>query len=266
MAGPYLFDTHPIIHSDKDCASCGLGKLRLEHNARAIERDETPVYCVSGNGPEDLTKVKLIVISDYPGAYEVTQGYPMVDKYDIKPAVVRGKVQPQNAGGFLRQALRMMYGLDSYNDVWITNAVKCNPATATVVETQHLRPCVKKWLVNELNVLDRYCPKVPILTLGTQAFRAVRFMYDNQTDAFQAGYKACRRKVHWVGERPVVVSFNPAIAARSQARIETQVKKTKHNGVYVAKTDWLYPPLPGSPVDRFINDLRCLSEVLQTND
>jgi hypothetical protein len=261
MSGPYHFDYHPDIPFDKDCNTCHIGRLRQEHNVRALEREEPPQYAIAGNGPVDLNNIKLIVVSDYPGMYEVQRGYPMVDKFDFKPDVIRGKVQPRNAGGFLRRALELMYGLDSYEDVWITNAVKCNPASTALVETKHVRPCVRKWLSNEMGILDKHCPRAPILSLGTQAYRALRYLYKDKANSLEAGYTASRRKIHWAGDRPIVISFNPAIAARSEPRIETVVKETK-KGVYISKTDWLYPPLPNSPVDRFIKDLRCLAEVL----
>jgi uracil-DNA glycosylase len=261
MTNPYGYEKHPLIPFEQECTTCSLGESLKEHNHRAMIRGEEPLNWVGGFGPEDLTKVRLIVISDYPGIYEAQKGYPMVEKFDFKPKEIRGKVQPNNAGGFLREALRLMYGLDTYTDVYTTNALKCYPQTTTVLETKHLRPCVKKWLANEFYQLDQYCPKVPVLTLGTQAFRAVKNLYKDVSDTFNDGYIASRRKVHWVGERPVVVSFNPAIAARSEPRIETAVKQTK-NGTYIARTERLYPPLPNSPVSRFIDDLRCLAPLV----
>jgi uracil-DNA glycosylase len=258
----YPCKTHPIIESDLDCAACSLGDLRREHNVRAIAREESPQWCVHGNGPEDLSKVKLIVISDYPGAYEVKEGYPMVDKFRDRPEVYRGKVQPRNAGNFLRRALHLMYGLDTYTDCWITNAVKCSPNKVSVIEGAHIKPCTNKWLTSEFQLLDLHCPQAPTLVVGTHAFRAIKHLYKSTSAQLDAqGVIGSRRKVHIINGRPFVFSFNPAIAARSEPRIETAVKQTS-KGTYISTTDWLYPPLPGSPIDKFIKDLRLLADYI----
>lgn len=259
--GRYPSDPNPVIQMDPDCAVCGLGRLRQEHNRRAKEREENPQYCVGGHGPEDLSKVKLIVMSDYPGAYEVKYRFPMVDKRDFKPEVERGRVVTRNAGSYLRRALHLMYGLDTYDDCWFTNAVKCSPNNNTVLP-KYVKECTSRWLSNEFNLLDQHCPHVPLLVLGTQAYRACCLLFSSyNTEIAKLGYTGVRRRVHLINDRPVVFSFNPAVAARSEPRIETRVKEGS-KGMCITGTDWLYPPLPGSPVDRFINDLRCLAEVL----
>jgi hypothetical protein len=260
---------HPEIKYLKDCRKCQLGINRAEHNQRVLERgddddsrsSDQEEYCVGGAGPHDLTKVKLIVISDYPGHFEVLHNQPMYDIRESRDERRKGLLQSKNAGAILRTGLSLMYGLDTYTECWITNAIKCNPKTVTPSDNAHLKVCAFSWLSSELFILDNYVPKCPILVAGSKAFQAVKFIYKEEREFLESrGLHGCRRRKDIkLGEHPAVFTFNPAVAARSEPRIETTVKSSKGR-LWVNHNDWLYPLLPGSPLQKFIDDLRMLED------
>lgn len=256
---------HPIIQHDKDCTHCALGHNRVRHNqVHAEEEKFIPQFSVGGAGPQDLTQVRLIVISDLVGHYESVSNEPMHDVSADRESRKRGLLQPLNAGAFMRMSLSLMYGLDTYTDCYFTNAIKCNPNQLKPLENQHMRPCSKHWLEQELQLLDKYCPTVPILVAGSMAFKALCFIYKKEMET-AAGIKhnnCRRRKDLMLNEHPLVVTFNPAGAARSMPKIETEVKERK-SGLWVTKNEWLFPQLPGSPVDKFVRDLYPLAQYLK---
>jgi len=211
-----------------------------------------------------LKSVKLILLSDYPGHYEETYGWPQVDINAIKGEHKNGLLLPRNSGAFIRLMLEKLLGLDSYREVWITNAVKCNPSQAKVIESTHLKPCVRQWLGPELLVLDQECPQVPLLVAGLQAFRAVKMLYRTEAPQLEAlGFNGCRRRSDLtLNGRPVVFAPNPARPARSEARLESSVVFSKGKWM-VSENYWLYPPPIGSPVHSFIEDLKFLAPHLK---
>lgn len=254
---------HPVIRQDKDCSLCQLGKDRQRRNyEKDLERQEGKRnvkpnnYCVGGAGPDDLSHVKLIVISDYPGYYESQEDvlYPMYESASLESRNRKGLLESQNAGACLRNILRHKFNLDTYNDCWFTNAVRCDPTHTEVLEAKHLKPCIYKWLVNDLVEIDKVIPTVPILLAGKHAFRAFRIMY-NWTDRSQNNY---RRKVTYAGRHPVVVTINPAGPAKSMAKIESEVSM-RGNTIIVTRNEWL-SPLVGSPIWHFVEDLKLLKE------
>jgi uracil-DNA glycosylase len=253
----YLAQPHPVIQQNRDCTLCELGKVRASRNQGVEEGKE--IYCVGGAGPDDLTKVRLIVISDFPGHYENTAQHPFFDTRTSGEDRRKGIVRPHNAGAFLRMALENMYDLDTYEEVWCTNALKCDPGVRKPLESQHLKPCCNNWLGPELMTLDQHCPTAPILIAGQQAFRAIKLMYRVLgRELATLGFNGCRRRGDLrLGQRALIFCDNPARPARSEPRIESRVNYGK-GGWKVTRNEWLYPPLPGSPVDTFIRDLRYL--------
>lgn len=258
----YLNNYHPVIKQDYDCAVCALGKNRIRHNKEHAEEDNfRPQSCIGGAGPEDLTEVRLIVISDYPGHYETLHDEPMHDISRDREARKKGLLQSVNAGALLRMTLNLMYGLDTYEDCWITNAIKCNPNQLKAQENPHLRPCIAQWLNSELLTLSDYVPSAPILVAGKMAFKGVCRLYAAK-QLEDIGLNNCRRRTDLkLGEHPLVVTFNPAIAARSMPKIETKVSEKK-GYTFVNENEWLFPLLPGSPMDNFIKDLHPLAPYL----
>ena len=262
----YKKQEHPCIKFNKACQLCELGQRVQRHNEeqqkqpRAKYKQKENFFAVSGAGPNNLSDVKLIVLSDFPGHYESSESnlFPMVDALQNQELRKKGLLKPRNAGSFLRMALSNMFDLNTYTDCWITNAVKCNPLDDTIKESSHLKTCNSKWLANEFLLLDEYCPNVPLLVAGTLAFRALSNIYQDSKRLLQEyGFNGSRRRSLLLRSRPVVVTFNPARIARSEPRIESSI--SSNSKLTVTSNDWLYPPIPGSPVDLFIKDLRYLS-------
>lgn len=253
---------HPLIKQDLNCVGCKLGQVREARNKK-LEKDERVKHCVRGAGPDDLTKVKLILISDYPGHYEEAHGYPQLDITLTREKYKNGLLQARNSGAFIRMALNRMYGLDTYTDMWITNAVRCNPNQLKVIENTHIKPCVSLWLSPELSLLDEYCPNAPILVAGQHAFRAVKLAFKREAPVLnELGLNGCRRRDDIrLGGRPAVFAPNPVRAARSEFRIETQVMNLDSKW-RVTGNRWLYPAPIGSPVHSLIEDLKFLRKFL----
>lgn len=241
---------------------CQLGKNRASHNLK-LKENESAKTCIAGAGPDDLSEVRLVVISDYPGHYEELHGYPQFDITRTRESHKNGLVQARNSGAFLRMVLEKMYKLDTYREVWITNAVKCNPGKDKVLESAHLKPCVARWLTPELDALTRVSPEVPILVAGLQAYRAVKLLYKKEAPVLtELGFNGCRRRDDLrLGTHPVVFCPNPARAARSEARIETAVASDGEKLSVVGNK--FAVPLPGSPVASFAQDLRYLRKFIQ---
>ncbi len=259
----YQRESHSLIRIDPKCEQCELGKRKQRLNS-FLKANQDAHYTVGGAGPDDLSKVKLIILSCHPGHSESQERnlYPMVDLSLQQKERRKGLLRPRNAGGFLRMALNLMFGLDTYTDCWFTNAVKCNPFDQKIIEAKHIKPCVSHWLTSEFNILNEYCPSVPLLVAGTQAFKACKMLYKRELWMQEWGLNGCRRRAGlMLGNRPVVFTENTTKISRAEPRIESEVV-TKDGRVTITRNEWLYPPLPGTPVASFINDLRFLEPLL----
>jgi uracil-DNA glycosylase family 4 len=203
MPPTYQREPHPVIPFDYGCRACPYG------NDKAGP--------VGGVGPSDLSKVRLLVISDYPGHYEVQEGYPFVPKPPVYQSNRSKKIRMSwaNAGAALRYALGQL-GLNSYDDCWLTNTLKCSPAadSGKVKETE-LDTCTRLWLYQEVWQLHLVNPKLPIWLAGSQALAGFRRTFK----PFPKGsVNDFRRKVTWWLEHPVVVTWNPSAYCRSEFR------------------------------------------------
>jgi hypothetical protein len=262
----YCGDKHPVIPIDKHCMHCSLGAVRENRNKQQ-ENDAEYSQVVSGAGPDDLSNIKLIVVSDFAGHWEAISGYPFFDTHKASGERFKnGLLRAYNAGGYLRMVLSMLYGLDTYNEVWLTNALKCDPGKRKPLINTHVKPCVLRWLKLELEHITEVVPNVPILVAGTTAFEAVKLLYKEQ-ESFLNSLKlnGCRRRKDiYLGTHPAVFTLNPARAARCTPRFESEVKEVK--GQYKVKTNnWIDPTLylPGSPNYSFIQDLLILQHFLR---
>lgn len=259
----YCGNPHGLISFDKNCTACSVGEYREKQNAK-LEEGKPRSYATGGAGPEDLTQVKLILVSDLSGHYEALAGYPFVDISNEKgERNKKGLLNPHNAGGFIRMALELMYGLDTYNEVWCTNALKCDPGAKKPLFNTQTKPCVMRWLQNEFTYLDEYCPTAPILIAGGTAFEAIKLIYPVEAKLLnERKLNGCRRRSDiTLGRHPAVFTLNPARAARCEARIETEVQY-RRGLLQITKNDWLYPALPGSPLYSYIEDLKFLRPYL----
>lgn len=239
----YGLEEHPLFKFDRNCNDCSL----------------TCKKAVSGAGPNDLTLVKLIVISDYPSFLERVKNQPMVNNQ------IRNKNDSDdkrnewlNAGALLRSCLVNMFKLNTYNDCYITNVIKCDP-NKNIVTANHLKVC-SKYIKEELNQLDLYCPKAPILIAGTKAFKSLKqLMPDLMSTNY--GLQDCRRRDGlFYNDHPLVFTMNPAACSKATMRIETEVY-TYDELVYVP-TYTNYPILEGNPINVFCRDIELLNKYL----
>lgn len=265
---------HKLISFNKACKLC-------------------PLSCgeaVGGAGPEDLKQIKLIVISDYPGMYEVENGYPFWDNIEkrtpfvITKGINKGRVSLpgyHNAGGYLREILTNKFNFNTYSDCWLTNALKCPKSykgTDRNVTAKIRSKCVNNYLKDELAIIDEYRPDVPILIAGKEALAAIRYICKNTYDELTEGKPSLRKLRRIEGKtlfnHPLVFTVNPAQVCDAEFRIEREDgivygKKRKKidgqwkeiNEVTVTKIRKL-PNLPLSPRWIFEGDIEYLRKHL----
>jgi len=210
---------------------------------------------VGGAGPDDLKAVRLLVVSDYPGHYEVQAKHPFASKPAVYRVNAKQKVQLRwmNAGEALRTALRIL-GLNGYTDCWLTNALKCSPAADSgKVKENELDVCTKLWFYDEVMTLHEVNPQLPIWLAGGQALAGFRrtFKLFQQTSI-----NDLRRQVHWWMGHPVVVTWNPAAYCRSEFR---EAKSHQHP---VEVFPLFSEPLPLSPWEMYLRDIQPLASFL----
>jgi uracil-DNA glycosylase len=245
-------DCHPsfqgVYQFDRKCKSCILA------NGEAV----------FGAGPDNLSDVRLIIISDHTGYYETKENAPMVTNDDTRLARYNRKAgaytleQFRNAGSMLRYTLSSMFGLDTYDDCWITNMIKCDPRKVKPMES-HAKDCGYRWFRSEISILDEYAPEAPILIAGNLAFKGLKNLYPELKKTLPSTLHNCRRtSEYFLGNHPLVFTVNPAAVAKSDFRIETQVG-LNHNDTYrIQAVKSIEPPIVGSPIWMFREDLKFL--------
>ncbi|MFB6283765.1 MAG: uracil-DNA glycosylase family protein [Halobacteria archaeon] len=190
---------------------------------------------VGGAGPDDLSKVKLVVVSDYPGGYEAEVGYPFWSNDTSPRKINRGQLKGKyttpsypTAGRYIRETLYRLFGLDTYEEVWCTNAIKCTKfgpeGEDRTIASKHRRKCVRTHLLTELSEIHKHNPDCPILIAGQEAFRAIYFL---DSKLFQEldrlKLRRARRTNHFrLWGHPLVFTFNPATVKDNEFRIESQ--------------------------------------------
>lgn len=241
----YGLEEHPLFKFNRGCNDCSLSCNKA----------------VGGSGPLDLSLVKLIVISDHPGHYEALRGFSMVNNQIQSKSDINNNRRNEwlNAGALLRMSLSNMYNLNTYNDCYITNVIKCEPGKNNIT-ANHLAVC-SKYIKEELNKFDIYCPTVPILIAGNKAFKGLKLLMPDLIST-NYGLQDCRRrKGLYYNQHPLVFTVNPAAVARSTFRIETEIYK--YDDLIYVPTWKNYPVLTGSPLNHWIEDLKFLSEYIK---
>lgn len=237
----------PPIPFNRQCAACSLG----------YKNPEVP-SAVGGAGPTDLSQVKLIIVSDYPSNLEVKHNYPFFDNDALRRQ--RQPMQWRNAGSILRALLFTLFGLDTYTDCWITNAIKCDPKQHQP-ENTHLKICSQTWLLQEMTRLNEAVCDAPILILGRHAFNAMKLILDAPFPS--SLNEGLRRPIFWLNH-PIVFAQNPAQVSRSPYHLETRVVSTPKSELVksVLEVEWI---IPGSPLWHYANDLEVLRPFLRIN-
>lgn len=240
-----VYDTqhHPVISFDSKCKQC----------------TATCGSAVSGAGPDDLSKVRLIVISDHAGAYEVKEKYPQVPNSLITFKRKSLLPRPRNSGQLLRDTIEELFDLCSWSEVWMTNGVKCDPThegrKLTLSDSSHIRKCAGAWLRNELEILDRYCPTAPILVAGSKALKALQSVDPNKVPAGKLE-KMLRRKHYKFNDHPLAFTLNPAAYAKSEPKIETSIGIIKNKLVTTEIESMV--GMMRTPLDDFYQDFAWL--------
>lgn len=247
----YRSQAHPAIAFSRQCTECELGKN----------------CAVGGAGPDRLSEIKLIVVSDHPGHYEQECGYPFFDNAEQRrPRYNRKTGQTslegwKNAGALLRDQLGQQFGLDTYRHCWLTNAVKCDPGK-NKIKDKNAKTCALKWFCQEMAILDEAAPEVPILFAGSYAYKAIAYIDKELSLKLGTSLRAHRLTNHWRWRaHPLVFTYNPAAVAKSEPRIETEIGLTLNQTYKVNKVQPL-PPLVGSPQWMFARDLEMLRPFL----
>lgn len=241
----------------------------LDHPNIAFDRtcDKCPASCgaaVPSAGPDNLAQVKLIVMSDYPGHYEVELGWPQVPNSVAQAGKKASKLEkPPNSGQLIRDLLQELFSLDSYNDVWFTNAIKCDPnhgKDSIVVSDRVIKSCNKAWTSNELELLDKFVPTVPILAAGAKALKCLQFLYGTGCASGTISSNL-RHTGLVVGTHPLVCCHNPATYAKSVSFFEDSVKVSRTGKFEIAsvyRSDSVIP----APMALFKDDLLLLKDYL----
>jgi hypothetical protein len=250
--GPvYRNEPHPLIPFDRSCEACTLSCGKA----------------VPGAGPADLSKVKLIVLSDYPGPYEQQYGWPQVPapyvRYEedkAKQKRRRVKFPWKNSGEFLRLILKEELGLDPWEEVFYTNGVQCSPFRGKEkinINLTHIRPCVNRHVRKMIEALDDNCPYAPIVVAGGKAaLPAFNLLYDTKFKSIQSMLHV---KDVIVEERRVAFTNNPAAVAKGEARLISSMVTS--NGVFQPSKvrPW---KLLGTPQWHFVNSIKWLEDYL----
>lgn len=246
----------PELDFDKQCKLCS---LKCDNAIPGSISYLEPEY--SNNiGVSYLRDLKLIVISDYPGYYEDKKGYCM---YDNEPERVKKKNLERgwpNAGNYIRRILES-WGLDTYTQVYFTNAIKCKPKLDKPKESDNIAPCVSKWLLPELSIIDKVHNTVPILILGRVAFIGFKKFVPNNPFGINLSLSEARRKVYFYKNHPVVVSVNPAAVCGSQLKLEFTT--VEYVSELRAVRDLPMHNLVGSPPWHYYKDISLIQPYLK---
>ena len=237
---------HPEVYFDNNCTKCVLGNE----------------YAVGGAGPDDLTKVKLIVISDHAGAYEAKEHYPQVPNSLVQFKRQTLIPRPRNSGQLLRDTIEELFDLCTWSEVWITNAIRCDPnhkGNNVNITERLLKVCANSWLREEIDLLSKHAPTAPILIAGSKALVSMQQLYKSDFPQERLD-KLLRRNSYRFREHPLAFTLNPAIYAKSEPKLETRMGI--HRGKLVVSGIQSLATLMPSPIQDFQKDFNWLNKYI----
>lgn len=237
-----------------------LPELNFNSKCKACTLSTGKAVCGS-IGFQDLTNMKLVVISDYPGHYEETFNYCMYSNEDKRQSKRGSNKGWPNAGNYIRTLLATKFNLDTYREVYFTNAVKCNPRKVKPDINKQIKKCINEWLLKELVLIDDVNPQVPIMLLGDTVFKAFSKAMKNGPFLKLGGspkMKDARRKVWFYKEHPIVVTVNPAAVASAGYKLERSDVSSSTSMVYT----YDLPTLVGNPQWHYEKDLEILRQYI----
>ncbi|MDC7717254.1 uracil-DNA glycosylase [Vogesella sp. DC21W] len=167
-SGQPITDWATLHTSIASCQRCELAKTR--HNV------------VVGRGKPTA---RLLIVGEAPGEQEDRQGQPFVGK-----------------AGQLLESMLAAVGMDSMQDVYICNVVKCRPPGNRNPAPAEIASCASylQWQIDTIQ---------PALIVALGRFAAHTLLNS------QAPISALRKQLHHAHGRPVLVTFHPAYLLRS---------------------------------------------------
>lgn len=229
--------------------------------------------CIGPAGPDNWKDIKLIVVSEHAGHYEEEFMFPQVPNsfvFSQKDYKKKADKLPttMNGGELIRRAVECLFNISHQDQVYYTNAIKANPRKNTnISKTKHVNRCANWWLSGEFYLLDKYCPTAPVIVCGNKALQAIDFLYPEvkqSVDSWDLKHTRRRKDLRiGLNNRPIAVTFNPAMPAKGQSRIESSLRTNRITGAIEVRTvkEW-QPILIGSPLWHFAKDIQWLKSFI----
>lgn len=229
----------PNLNFNTSCTNCSLSTGKA----------------VGGVGPSDLSRVKLIVISDHPNSQDEKDLTPFSPASRMPPHYSQSRIiKWHNSGGFIRSELHRLFKLES-EDCYFTYAVKCNPRNSKA-NAKHFKQCSATWLTQELSLLNQFSSHCPILVAGREALQTIQFARPSLAKLGSSIRTLRRSSSYFLDDHPLVFTINPLLAASSVPRFENHIVGISVNSIKEL------PYLPGSPNQIFVDDLLVLKSFL----
>lgn len=218
---------------------------------------------VFGQSKCSFSNVLLVIVSAYPGYYEVIKneslaGVPPEEKNHRDIFKAR-----YNAGTYLRLVLHSIIDRDPdwpsqlkpfEQFVFFTNALKCPTSVnkeSIPFKNSDIFTCSQNWLIPELESVPE---EVPILVAASQALTAL-------LPNIEGGIYANRcRELYW-RRHPLRVTFNPIEAERNHLRYPSSFNCTKDD-VKIPDRLELAKAFPGTLPWHFANDIKQVKELI----
>ena len=240
--------------ANRYCRLCSLGKNRKDLKMQSA---------VFGQSSCSFSDVLLVVVSAYPGYYEVMKNESLAAIPSSEQTYRDTHKARYNAGTYLRLVFHSIIDRDPKwpsqlkpfeQFVFFTNALKCPTSVnkeSIPFKNSDIFTCAQNWLVPELEAVPE---EVPILLAASQALTAL-------LPKVEGGIYANRyRELYW-RRHPLRVTFNPIEAERSHLRYPSTFSVTK-DGVKIPDKLELAKAFPGTLPWHFANDIKQMKELV----